>query len=121
MNTDTAKKWLADRAFTAEDFVDERNFDSLARQIDRLMAEAEDSKLKIYQATVVSSNSCYVETLLVTAADEKAAHRLLCEHENREVRYTRPLKEIKIDLRVPTVVPYVGWGESESDYGSDDD
>lgn len=76
--------------------------------------------MKIYQCTIVSQNSCYLHTLLVIAQDEASAHKQLCEHQKMTVEYTRPLKEIKIDLTTPKVIDYVGWGHNDSDYGYDD-
>ena len=75
---------------------------------------------KLYQATVVASNSCYIETLLIIAKNKKEANEILCKHEKREVEYKEELKELKIDMTKPNVIPYVGWGENESDYGYDD-
>lgn len=73
--------------------------------------------MKIYQATVVASNSCYIETLLVIANDEKEANDILCTHEKRKVQYKRELKEIVFDMTKPNVIPYVGWGSNDDDRG----
>jgi hypothetical protein len=76
--------------------------------------------IKLYQATIECSNSCYVETLLITAKDKKEAHKLLCEHEKRDVRYKRELKELALNMYKATVIPMVGFGENESNYEGDD-
>jgi len=70
--------------------------------------------MKIYQATIVTNNSCYIETLLVIAKDKTQAHKQLCKHEEREVKYTRKLKEIEINMTKPNVIEYVGFGNNES-------
>lgn len=75
---------------------------------------------KLYQATIECSNSCYIETLLIVAKSKDEAHKQLCEHEKRTVRYKRELKELDIDMTKPNVIPYVGFGENESDCGFDD-
>ena len=79
-----------------------------------------NKKMKIFQATIVSGNSCYVETVLVIAEDKEKAHDKLCEHEKRKVQYTRRLEEIKIDMTKPNVIGFVGWGSSDSDNHYDD-
>lgn len=76
--------------------------------------------MKIFTATIVSNNGCYLHTLLVVAEDKKKAHDQLCEQQKRKVKYTEQLKEVDIDLNKPTVIEYVGWGHTSSDYGSDD-
>jgi len=77
--------------------------------------------MKLYQATIVSKNSCYVHTLLVVAENEELAHDLLCENQGSKfVKYTKKLKELDIDMTKPQVIEYVGFGCSESDYGCDD-
>lgn len=76
--------------------------------------------MKVFQATIVSGNSCYVETVLVIAEDKEKAHDQLCEHEKRKVKYTRRLEEINIDMTKPNVIEYVGWGESDDDRHFDD-
>lgn len=75
---------------------------------------------KLFQVTIECNNSCYVETLLIIAKDKTEAHKLLCEHEKREVQYKRELKELALDMKKATVIPMVGFGESKSDYGFDD-
>lgn len=77
--------------------------------------------MKIFKATIVSGNSCYIETVLVVAEDKEKAHTQLCEHEKRKVKYTKPLTELEIDMNKPSVIGYVGFGSSESDFNSFDD
>ncbi len=76
--------------------------------------------MKLFQATIECSNSCYVETLLITAKDKKEAHKLLCEHKKREVRYTLELKNLVLNMEKATVIPMVGFGENASNYEGDD-
>lgn len=76
--------------------------------------------MKLFQATIIASNSCYLETVLVVAEDKEKAHSLLCEKEKRKVKYTQKLKELDIDFTKPTVVGFVGWGHSDNDYSFDD-
>ena len=77
--------------------------------------------MKLYQATIVSKNSCYVHTLLVVAENEEMAHDQLCENQgSKHIKYTKKLKELDIDMTKPQVIEYVGFGCSESDYGYDD-
>lgn len=76
--------------------------------------------MKMFTATIVSNNSCYLHTLLVVAEDKEKAHDQLCEQQKRKVQYTQPLKELDIDWNKPTVIEYVGWGHSDSDNGYDD-
>jgi len=76
--------------------------------------------MKLFQATIISANSCYVHTLLVVAEDEKKAHDQLCEQQKREVKYTHKLKELNIDMTKPNVIEYVGWGCSDDDNHYDD-
>ena len=79
------------------------------------------SEMKLFQATIVSKNSCYVHTLLVVAENEEKAHDLLCENQgNRFIQYTKKLKQLDIDMTKPQVIEYVGFGENESDCGLDD-
>ena len=75
---------------------------------------------KLYKATIECGNSCYVETLLITAKNKEEAHKLLCKHEKREVRYKQELKELVVDMEKATVIPMVGFGENESNYEGDD-
>ena len=72
---------------------------------------------KLFQATVVAGNSCYIETLLIVAKDKDQAHKLLCKHEKREVECKQPLKELNLDMTKPGVIPYVGWGENDDSGG----
>lgn len=71
--------------------------------------------LKIYTATIVANNSCYLETVLVVAESKEKAHDQLCEKKRREVKYTQSLKELDIDFKTPTVIEYAGWGNSDDD------
>lgn len=75
---------------------------------------------KLFQATIECSNSCYVETLLITAKDKTEAHKLLCKHEKREVRYKSELKELALNMEKATVIPMVGFGENDNDNNYDD-
>jgi hypothetical protein len=76
--------------------------------------------MKIYQATIESNNRRYLHTLLIVAENEELAHKQLCEQQKRQVKYTRKLEELKIDLKTPNVIEYVGWGHNDSDNGYDD-
>ena len=76
--------------------------------------------MKLFQATIISGNSCYLETVLVVAEDKEKAHSLLCENKKRKVKYTQKLKELEIDFTKPAVIEYVGWGHSDNDYSYDD-
>ncbi len=76
--------------------------------------------MKLFQATIISNNSCYVHTLLIIDKDIESAHKQLCEQQKREVHYTHQLKELNIDFTKPNIIEYVGWGESESCYGGED-
>jgi len=77
--------------------------------------------MKLYQATIVSKNSCYVHTLLIVAENKEKAHEQLCENQKkRHIWYTKKLKELDIDMNKPQVIEYVGFGHSESDFGYDD-
>jgi len=76
--------------------------------------------MKLYQATIECSNSCYIETLLIIAENEENADKQLCEHKKRKVKYKRKLKELEIDFSKPNVIPSVGFGENESNYEGDD-
>jgi hypothetical protein len=80
--------------------------------------EQEDD-MKVFQATIESNNSCYVETVLVVAENEKQADVILCKHEKRKVKYTQKLMKVKISLTKPHVIPMVGWGENESNNNCD--
>lgn len=75
--------------------------------------------MKIFKATIVSNNSCYLHTVLVIAEDEEKANKLLCEQQKRKVEYTQPLKELNIDMKKPNVIEYVGWGYSDDDNNFD--
>lgn len=77
-------------------------------------------EMKVFTATIVSGNSCYLHTLIVVAESKEKAHEQLCEQQKRKVKYTKSLKELKIDFSKPTVIEYVGWGNSDNDYGHDD-
>ena len=78
--------------------------------------------MKLYQATIVTNNSCYIETLLIVANDEKEAHDILCTHKKRKVQYTEKIKELVLDMTKSNVIPYVGWGSNDdSDSGLDAD
>ena len=76
--------------------------------------------MKLFKATIVSGNSCYVHTLLIIAEDEKKADEQLCEQQKRKVQYKNKLTELKLDMSKPSVIEYVGFGENESDCGYDD-
>ena len=76
--------------------------------------------MKVFKATIVSGNSCYIETVLVIAEDKEKAHDQLCEHEKRKVQYTKRLEEINIDMTKPNVIGFVGFGCSDSDNHYDD-
>ncbi len=72
--------------------------------------------MKLYQATIVSKNSCYVHTLLIVAENEELAHNQICENQGSKfIKYTKKLKELDIDMTKPQVIEYVGFGCSESD------
>ncbi len=79
------------------------------------------SNLKIFQATIMSENTCYLETVLIIDEDEEKAHKSLCRAEKREVRYTRRLKELCIDKTKPNVIQFVGWGPSHGGFRGGDD
>lgn len=76
--------------------------------------------MKVFQATIVSGNSCYVHTVLVIAENEERADKLLCEQQKRKVQYTHKLKELNIDMTKEGVIEYVGWGEADNDNHFDD-
>jgi len=78
------------------------------------------NKMKLYQATIIASNSCYVHTLLIVAENEEMAHKQLCENQdNKFIKYTKKLKQLDIDMTKPQVIEYVGFGECENDCGLD--
>jgi len=79
------------------------------------------NKMKLFQATLETvPNNCYIETVLVVAENKKDAHKQLVEKNGQwGVKYTQPLKEIKIDMTKPNVVE-VGFGHGECDCGYDD-
>jgi hypothetical protein len=70
--------------------------------------------MKLFKCTIVADNSCYVETKIVTAKDEKSADKEICKKAKRKVKYTQPLQEVKIDLLKSKVYDYIGWGRNES-------
>lgn len=70
--------------------------------------------MKLFKCTIVADNSCYLETKLVTANDEKLADKAICKEAKRKVEYTQPLEEVKIDFTKSKVYNYVGWGRNES-------
>ena len=76
--------------------------------------------MKLYQATIISQNSCYVHTLLIVAENKEAAHEQLFKQQGREIEYTKKLKELDIDMTKSCVIEYVGFGESECDCGMGD-
>ena len=79
------------------------------------------NKMKLFKATIVANNSCYLHTLLIVAENEATAHEMLCENQdNKFIKYTQKLVELDIDMTKPQVLEYVGWGHSESDYDSGD-
>jgi len=78
------------------------------------------NKMKLFKATIVANNSCYLHTLLIVAENEATAHEMLCEYQGYKVKYTQKLMELDIDMTKPQVLEYVGWGHSESDCGLDD-
>lgn len=63
-----------------------------------------NNKMKVFQATIVSGNSCYVHTVLVVAENEEKANELLCEQQKRKVQYTHKLKELNIDMTKEGVI-----------------
>lgn len=85
-----------------------------------LLLGAVFQSMKLFKATIVSDNSCYVHTLLIIAENEQKAHEQLCEQQKRKVQYKSKLTELNIDMSKPSVIEYVGFGENESDYGWDD-
>lgn len=82
--------------------------------------------MKLFKATIESINSCYVKTLLVTAASKHDAHNLIVESkkgkytQNPRVVYKSELKEININLEMPGILE-VGFSSNDSDFGSLDD
>jgi len=77
--------------------------------------------MKLFKATIVSGNSCYIETVLIVAENEKLAHELLTEKKKRKIEYkSSGLKELNVDFTKPNVVEMVGFGENESNYEGDD-
>ena len=78
--------------------------------------------MKLFQCTIVSQNSCYVQTLLVVAEDKIEADKLIKENQKtfHNLKYTQPLKEITINMDIPNVINYVGWGHNDNDCGFDD-
>jgi len=78
------------------------------------------NKMKLFQATIIANNSCYLETVLVVAENEEDADKLLCAQQKRKVKYTKKLKELDIDMTKPQVIEYVGWGHTESNYCGED-
>ena len=76
--------------------------------------------MKLFKCTIECDNTCYVETFLIIAIDKKRANLLLTKHEKREITYTQPLQEIEINLNKEKVIPMIGFGESNSDYGFED-
>lgn len=79
-----------------------------------------EDKNKIFKATIICSNSCYTETVLVIAKNEIQAHGLLCSCKEREVEYKNELKEIIINIDSPSVISNVGFGENDHDWNFDD-
>lgn len=77
--------------------------------------------MKIFQATVISKNPCYLHTVLVIEKNKNLAHIALCKQLGRVVTYTQELKELNIDLNTPSVIEQVGWGRSDSNYRLSDD
>jgi diphthamide synthase subunit DPH2 len=88
--------------------------------------------MKLFQCTVEAyPNNCYVRTLLIIADDEKdAENQIINKRRNQdkgsgrinptyEIKYTQPLKEIKIDLSKKGILE-VGFGSAEDDNDSDD-
>lgn len=75
--------------------------------------------MNIYQATLVSRNPCYVETVLVIAENKDSARKLLAKKKKRTIEYTRPLKKIKID-ESSKVIEMVGWGNNAGHFRGDD-
>ncbi len=75
--------------------------------------------MKTYQATITCNNSAYIETVLVIAEDKNQANMILCLYANRKVEYKRPLKEIKIHMESPHVIPNVGFGQEKPKQNSE--
>ena len=77
--------------------------------------------MKLFKATIVSGNSCYIETVLIVAENELLAHELLTEKKKRKIEYkSGGLKELNVDFTKPNVVEMVGFGENEFDFEGDD-
>ncbi len=105
--------------------------------IERLKKKATDTpqfieahygkRLKLFKCTAeCKSNGCYVETLLIVAESKEDAHQQIVNSrkdkytKNPYIKYTCQLQEIDLDLSKKGIL-VVGHGESESDYGGDDD
>ena len=75
--------------------------------------------MNVYQATIISNNSCFVETVLVIAESKDSARKLLAKKKKRTIEYTQPLKKIKIGSS-SKVIEMVGWGNSAGHFRGDD-
>lgn len=78
--------------------------------------------MRLFVATVVASNSCYVKTLLVADQDIDCARIALEEHLKRKPSYKKQLTELPIRTCscCEAQVLEVAFGENESDRKSDD-
>ena len=88
--------------------------------------------MKLFKCTVETyPNSCYVETLLIVADNEKDAENQIKDsrrdqdkgsgriNPTYEIKFTQPLKELKIDLNKKGIIE-VGFGCSDDDNSFDD-
>ena len=88
--------------------------------------------MKLFKCTVETyPNNCYVETLLIVANDEKDAEEQIKDKRRNQdkgsgridpqyyIKYTSPLKEIKIDLTKRGLLE-VGFGHGDNDNSFDD-
>ena len=87
--------------------------------------------MKLFKCTVEANNSCYVETLLIVADNEKDAENQIKNsrrdkdkgsgriNPTYEIKYTQPLTELKIDLNKKSILE-VGFGCSDDDNSFDD-
>ena len=87
--------------------------------------------MKLFKCTIEANNSCYVETLLIVADNEKDAENQIKDSRRNqdkgsgrinptyEIKFTQPLKELKIDLNKKGIIE-VGFGCSDDDNSFDD-
>jgi hypothetical protein len=88
--------------------------------------------MKLFKCTVETyPNNCYIETLLIVAEDEKDAdEQIQAKRRKRDegsgrvdakyyIKYTQPLREIKIDLTKKGILE-VGFGHGDDGREGDD-